>query len=67
LIQLTGRVNYKAYGDAIGIDVVNDNVEGITRVICGGLNGLADRERQLKDEKRGMHGWRWFFTIAHIR
>ena len=80
LIQLTGRANYKAYGDAIGIDLCSednchristdpelavdvacwfwqtrdlntladrDDVEGITRRINGGRNGLADRKRQL--------------------
>ncbi len=80
LIQLTGRANYAAYGDAIGVNLVDgdnyrqvatdpdlavdvacwfwqthglnaladqDDVLTITRRINGGLNGLADRERQL--------------------
>ncbi len=89
LIQLTGRANYKAYGDAIGIDLLDadgcrrvatdpnlavdvacwfwetrglnaladqDDVRAITRRINGGLNGLADRERQLARGK--------FFLLA---
>jgi putative chitinase len=89
LIQLTGRTNYKAYGDAIGINLLDgdncrrlatdpdlavdvacwfwetrglslladqDDVRMITRRINGGLNGLADRERQLARGK--------FFLVA---
>lgn len=80
LIQLTGRANYAAYGDAIGVNLVDgdnytqlatdpdlaadvacwfwqthglnaladqDDVITITRRINGGVNGLADRQRQL--------------------
>ncbi len=89
LIQLTGRENYTAYGDAIGVNLVEgdnprrlatdpdlavdvacwfwrthglnaladqDDVLTITRRINGGLNGLADRERQLVRGK--------FFLVA---
>jgi len=84
LIQLTGRANYKAYGDALGVDLLSgenarlvgadpemavdvacwfwqsrglnpsadqDNIERITRVVNGGLNGFADRTRQLTRAK----------------
>ncbi len=80
LIQLTGRANYRAYGNAIGIDLLSgdscrlldtdpnlavdvagwfwqshglnaladqDDIEGITRRINGGLNGLENRKRLL--------------------
>lgn len=80
LIQLTGRTNYAAYGEAIGVNLVDgdnyrlvatdpdlavdvacwfwqthglnaladaDDVLTITQTINGGVNGLADRERQL--------------------
>lgn len=80
LIQLTGRANYKAYGDDRGTDYTKDdtakllssdptvavdvscwfwskrnlnsmadadNVNGVTKKINGGLNGLADRKAKL--------------------
>lgn len=82
LIQLTGRSNYRAYGNTINVnleetpDLVtedpslcvgvagwywqkhdlnryadNDDLEGLTRRINGGLNGLADRRRLLERAK----------------
>ncbi|NJO16601.1 MAG: glycoside hydrolase family 19 protein [Thioploca sp.] len=81
LIQLTGRANYKKYGDSINADLVSnpenlenpdlatdvagwfwnerklnpladqDDIEGITRKINGGTNGLKDREEYLKKAK----------------
>lgn len=80
LIQLTGRANYRAFGEAIGVDLLsgdnpqrvatdpglavevacwfwqahalnaladNNDARAVTRRINGGLNGLADRLRQL--------------------
>jgi predicted chitinase len=82
LIQLTGRANYKSYGDYIGLDLTKypkrvadpdlavdvagwfwnknnlnnladkDNIEGITKRINGGFNGLNDRKKHLKKAKK---------------
>lgn len=83
LIQLTGRTNYRAYGQAIGRDLEadpaavaldpalcvgtaiwfwasrgcslradRDDIKGVTRLVNGGLNGLADRARLLELAKR---------------
>lgn len=82
-IQITGRANYRAFGQRIGIDIERhpdlaaiasiglhlaleywadrklnaladrDDIEGITRRINGGLNGLADR----KLHYRRIRGW----------
>ncbi|EQB03848.1 glycoside hydrolase family 19 protein [Sphingobium sp. HDIP04] len=76
-IQLTGRANYREYGQALGIafeehpEIVaipsiglhvaleywkrkglsaladNDDLEGITRKVNGGVNGLSDRKQYL--------------------
>jgi putative chitinase len=84
LIQLTGRANYQAYGDARGKDYVTpenykliatdadlavdvacwfwnehnlndkadkDDLNGITKTINGGFNGLEDRKKKLKRAK----------------
>lgn len=80
-IQITGRANYRRYGQRIGIDIENhpeiaavpsiglhlaleywkvnglntladaDNVLGITKLINGGTNGLADRKAHLVKAK----------------
>jgi len=80
-IQLTGRANYRRYGQLFGIDFErhpelpaipsiglhvacefwkqnglngragNDDLNGITRAINGGVNGLADRQAQLAKMK----------------
>lgn len=82
-IQITGRANYRAFGQRIGIDIERhpdlaaiasiglhlaleywadrklnaladrDDIEGITRRINGGLNGLADRTLHY----RRIRGW----------
>ena len=77
VLQITGRDNYKACGDHLGVDLLRDpamlandrrmaaestawywdvrhlndaadigDVEGATRVINGGTNGLEDRKRR---------------------
>lgn len=82
LIQLTGRWNYNACGQALKVDLINnpqqlatypyallsafwywdfrgcqqyadkDDVEGLTKVINGGFNGLADRIALLRSTKK---------------
>ncbi|MBE9014190.1 glycoside hydrolase family 19 protein [Pseudanabaenaceae cyanobacterium LEGE 13415] len=77
LIQITGRSNYQACGEALGVDLIEaptrlaeydlacfsagwfwckneinphadrDNVERVTRIINGGLNGFDDRKYYL--------------------
>jgi putative chitinase len=82
LIQVTGRSNYAACGQALGVDLIgnprrladfdlaclsagwywdtrslnnyadDDDVLTITRIINGGLNGLADRQDYLARAKQ---------------
>lgn len=77
LIQITGRTNYEACGQDLGVDLINnpvllknddlaclsagwfwqkndlneyadaDDVEMVTRIINGGLNGFAERQKYL--------------------
>jgi predicted chitinase len=53
-IQLTGRANYKKYGDLLGIDLINNPTVAATKEVgfriagefwsLNGLNGLADQQ-----------------------
>jgi predicted chitinase len=53
-IQLTGRANYKRYGDLLGLDLVNNPTQAATPEVgfriagefwqLNGLNGLADKQ-----------------------
>ncbi len=53
-IQLTGRINYKTYGDLLGVDLISDPALAATKEIAfriagqfwksHGLNELADRQ-----------------------
>lgn len=84
LIQLTGRANYKAAGDALGLPLETnptragefpaaaltaawfwkrkglsaladkDDIEGVTRRVNGGLNGLASRKAYLAKAKAAL-------------
>lgn len=84
LIQLTGRANYKRYGDILGVDLVSspdtaaqfpwavltagqywldrsinaladrDDINGVTRKVNGGTNGLAHRQQLLAAAKRAL-------------
>ncbi|MDI9847574.1 glycoside hydrolase family 19 protein [Rhodoblastus sp. 17X3] len=84
LIQLTGRANYKAAGDALGLPLETnptragdfpdaaltaawfwkqkglgaladkDDIEGVTRCVNGGLNGLASRKAYLAKAKAAL-------------
>lgn len=84
LIQLTGRANYRRYGELLGLPLEanpdlaarpehaamiagaywqarglnsradRDDLEGITRAINGGLNGIEDRRRWLERAKRAL-------------
>jgi putative chitinase len=84
LIQLTGRANYKQYGDLLQLDLVGDpdlasqpatslliaceywqrrrlnaladqdDIETITQLINGGLNGLSDRQACLQRAKAAL-------------
>lgn len=81
-IQLTGRANYKKYGELLGLDLENNpelasnpeiaskiavaywqdkvrpnvsdfnDVEKVTRIINGGLNGLEDRKKRYSKYSR---------------
>ncbi|MBX3604856.1 MAG: hypothetical protein KF788_06280 [Piscinibacter sp.] len=83
-VSLTGKENYKTYGDALGIDLIanpdlaarwdvgarvfgvywktrqlnaladKDDIEGITRRINGGLNGLDSRKLYLVRAKAAL-------------
>jgi predicted chitinase len=54
-IQLTGRANYKRYGDLLGLDLVNNPTIAATKEVgfriagqfwqLNGLNGLADQQQ----------------------
>jgi putative chitinase len=89
LIQLTGKNNYKACGDALGLDLVNkpvllsmdvensvnaensvkaacwywrsrgintfadkDDIAAVTKLVNGGMNGIADRIKILQRAKK---------------
>jgi putative chitinase len=84
LIQLTGRANYKAAGDALGLPLETnptragefpaaaltaawfwkrnglgaladkDDIEGVTRRVNGGLNGIASRKTYLAKAKAAL-------------
>jgi predicted chitinase len=53
-IQLTGRANYKKYGDLLGLDLINNPTVAATKEVgfriagqfwkLNGLNGLADQQ-----------------------
>lgn len=61
-IQLTGRANYKKYGDLLGLDLVNDPIEAATKEVgfriaaqfwkLNGLNELADQQQFKSITKR---------------
>ncbi|HVF48782.1 MAG TPA: glycoside hydrolase family 19 protein [Pyrinomonadaceae bacterium] len=61
-IQLTGRANYKRYGDLLGLDLINNPTQAATPQVgfriaglfwkSNGLNELADRQQFVTITKR---------------